>query len=316
MCSGVWRFVRQSASAPPSARGSLPTSRVPSGRGRMMCAWPTASSTSSSRSIPKPASASRGGGGVGHGALGLDDPVPAIAPDRPARGRDRLAGAHPQVERPDQVLRVDLRLRGAAHRPGDRRQPAFAVHEHRHQRVERPLPRRDLVRVIGLQRETAAAVVGDDPGLRFQDRGAEAVPQALDQRDRPAFGVGGHHGDRVARAVAMAGHRGRRDRVADAVRQARRGVRRRAAWTGARASRRGRPDDGPGRGSRPRRRERACRRPDRADPGRSPIARRARASPATRSPGCSAGRRERRGPGTARSAAERRPLDARPGRRP
>ena len=75
------------------------------------------------------------------------------------------------------------------------------MHGDRHQRVRRPLPRRELVGVPGLEREAGAAIVGDDPGRGLEDPGAEAAEEALDQRHTPAVGVGGDERDRVARDV-------------------------------------------------------------------------------------------------------------------
>ena len=95
-------------------------------------------------------------------------------------------------------LGVDLRLRLAAHRAGDDRQATVAADHDRHQRVQRPLAAGEQVRRLGIEAEAGAAVVGDDAGRRLQDRGAEAVVDALDDRDRPAVRVGGDAGDGVA----------------------------------------------------------------------------------------------------------------------
>ena len=180
----------QVASAPPSARGSEPTSNDPRNARRITCACPTASSRSPNASTRNPASSSRIVRGVGHATLAhASGPSSSHTVQRGAPTAS--AGGHAQVEGSDQVLGVDLRLGGAAHGGRDGRQAAIAVDEHRHQRVEGALPGRDLVRMAGLEREAGAAVVRDDAGLRFEDPCAEAVVQALDQRDRPPFGVRG-----------------------------------------------------------------------------------------------------------------------------
>ena len=64
---------------------------------------------------------------------------------------------------------------------------------------------------VGVEAEAGAAVVRDDAGRRLEDRGAEAVVDALDDRHGPAVRVGGDAGDGVAgggvgRRAGRAGH--------------------------------------------------------------------------------------------------------------
>ena len=81
--------------------------------------------------------------------------------DEPARRRDRGRDVDAAVDQGRHELGVDLRLGVAAHRPGDDPRPGLAVTEQHpgEQRVERPLARREDVRVVRVEAEVRAAVL-------------------------------------------------------------------------------------------------------------------------------------------------------------
>ncbi|GBC87447.1 hypothetical protein HRbin12_01453 [bacterium HR12] len=135
-----------------------------------------------------------------HPGLHLDRPsgVELHPAHEPSGGGEDLADLHPEVERPQDRHRVDLRLPAAAHRAAHRREAPVAVGEDRHEGVRRPLPADEHVGVTRVEHEGRAAVVADDAGLGLPDPRAEAVVEALDERDRPALRVGRDERDRVA----------------------------------------------------------------------------------------------------------------------
>ena len=108
----------------------------------------------------------------------------SAAPRRPSRCRARRRRGRDE-------LGVDLGLGVAAHRAGDDPRSGLAVAEEHagHERVQRPLARREHVRVVRVEREVAAAVLVVDAGLRIDDAGAEAQVVRLDEADRVAVGV-------------------------------------------------------------------------------------------------------------------------------
>ena len=116
-------------------------------------------------------------------------------------------------------LHVPLRLHVAAH-DAERQPRASVLHHHRrHQRVERPLARRQLVGMSGRQRKEAAAILQDDPRVSGDDARAEGFVDRLDERDHVALRVGGGQIDRVPLRLRMvAAFRGR------AAAEAKRGV--------------------------------------------------------------------------------------------
>ena len=113
----------------------------------------------------------------------------------------RIAGfldVHAEVDDVGDDLRVGLRLVVAAHH-AERHHRAPVLREHRrHQRVQRPLVRADLVRMTRLQRESRAAVVQRDAGVAGHEAGAEAAEERLDERDHVAVAVRRRQVDRVA----------------------------------------------------------------------------------------------------------------------
>jgi hypothetical protein len=116
----------------------------------------------------------------------------------------RVAGrlrVHPEVDQVQQRLHVSLRLHVAAHHA--ERQPGTAVLErHRgHERMQRPLAWSDHVGVRRIEREQAAAVVQDNPGVSCDDSGAEVFEDRLNQRDDVAVAVGGRQVDGVSMAI-------------------------------------------------------------------------------------------------------------------
>ena len=111
---------------------------------------------------------------------------------------ERSCRGEGQIEGTDEVARVHLGLRAAAHRARDGRQAPIPLHEHRHERVRWPFVAGEHVRRLGVEREGAPAVVADDPGRRLEGSRAEPAREALDERDRSSVAVGGDERDRVA----------------------------------------------------------------------------------------------------------------------
>ena len=94
-------------------------------------------------------------------------------------------------------LRVRLRLIPRAHDP-EPDAHAVLLHEPGNDRVERPLSRREHVRVIGVEREQRAAVLKHEAAFPGTDAAAESVVRALDERDDVAVPVDGGKIDRIA----------------------------------------------------------------------------------------------------------------------
>ena len=254
---------------------------------------PTVSTRKPPRSNERRTSSGTDALGLDPGVLGGSGSMPPTSHRGAGDGRVRIEA---EVERPDQGHEIDLRLAMTTPGAGERDEGAVAMHGDRHQRVRRLLARRELVGVAGLEREATAPIVGDDPGGRLEDAGAEAAVQTLDQGDAPPVGIGGDECDGVALDVIRSvGGTWRRspsgmpvepvetasDDVAEggdvAVVQERR---RRGS-----SSPRGRRGDDRDRRRRPSGCERASRRPGRSGRGRSRDARRRRAPRATRIPG-------------------------------
>ncbi len=184
---------------PPSARGSLPEASAPPSIRRSSRGRPRDPRRRGSRtwkpSRPKEA---RTEPGTDPSASIQGSPRSGDIPPTSQRGRgDGVGGIEAEVEGSDQGHEIDLGLAVAAARAGEGHEVAVPVDGDRHQRVRRPLARRELVRVTGLEREAGSSVVGDDPGGRLEDAGSEAAEEALDQRDPPSVGVGGDERDRV-----------------------------------------------------------------------------------------------------------------------
>ena len=191
------------AIAPPSARGSLPASNPPAHRADQVrvADRPSRSPTVSTR---YPAAFSAATAGAGTSASAIASGRRALrrhAADQPAGRRDGVGRA---------ACRAGTRAAGPSRRSGAARsrpscrrrlEAPVALHDHRHQRVRRPRAGQQAVRVAGLEREARAPVVRHDAGPRLEESRAEAVEEALDQRDPAALGVGGHERDRVARPV-------------------------------------------------------------------------------------------------------------------
>ena len=115
-----------------------------------------------------------------------------------ARRLDRGLRVHAEIDDVRQEPHMARRLVLAAHHPERHRHPAV-LHQHRRDdRVHRPLARRRLVRMPGLQREPRAAVVEQDAALRRRDPRPEAVEDRVDQRHRHQVPVHHRQVDRVA----------------------------------------------------------------------------------------------------------------------
>src|SRR5581483_5451306 len=100
-------------------------------------------------------------------------------------------------------LRVALRLHGAAHHAEAHHRPALARDEAGNDGFIRPLARRHVVRVAGLEHECGGAVLQRD--AVDHHAGAEAHVVRLDERDHHAARIGSGEIDRAAlgrRAVA------------------------------------------------------------------------------------------------------------------
>ena len=129
----------------------------------------------------------RRAGGFGHERLDLHVAAGEGALREPA-GLERLLRRQAEVGDVGHELRVRLRLVPSAHDPeGDPR--AVLLHEPRDDRVERPLARRQRVRVVRLEREQRAAVLQHEAGAVRDDAGAEPGVVALDQRHHVAVAI-------------------------------------------------------------------------------------------------------------------------------
>ena len=82
-----------------------------------------------------------------------------------ARGVAGFLHVHAEVDDVGDDLRVGLRLVVAAHHAECHPRRAVLREHRRHERVQRPLVRADLVGVAGLQREAGAAILQRDAGL-------------------------------------------------------------------------------------------------------------------------------------------------------
>ncbi len=191
---------RYPASAPPSARGSEPTSKPP-GTDADQVRVPEGLGARLDRLRRVTGRLDRVAGDRGDARLDQRPRSRVLrlgAFHAPARRRDRLRGGAAPHDRVRDRLRVDLWLPVAAHRSGHQHEAVLVVEQRRHQRVGRQLARRERVRMPGLHRETRAAVLGHDPRLGLVDARPEIPEQALDQRHRPPRRVGGDQRDGVA----------------------------------------------------------------------------------------------------------------------
>ena len=124
------------------------------------------------------------------------------APTRPGRGS--AAGRR----RPSSRSRSTARRSPPEQHPGQ-------------QRVERPLARREDVRVVRVEAEVRAAVLVVDPGLGIDDAGPEAHVVRLDEADRVAVAVDRREVDRAAAPRRRRRGRRRRPRADRSARRAR-----------------------------------------------------------------------------------------------
>ena len=122
--------------------------------------------------------------------------------DEPARRGDGGRDIESAIDDGAHELGVDLRLGVTAHRADDDPRVGLAVTEQHpgEQRVERPFPRLEHVRMIRLEAEVGAAVVVVDACLRVDDARAEPGPVRLDEAHRVALAIDGRHVDGVADA--------------------------------------------------------------------------------------------------------------------
>ncbi len=153
-------------------------------------------------------------GGVARLEMDVDGRLEVVARlDEPARRRDGGPDVEPAIDDRTHELGVDLRLGVAAHRAGHDPRTGLAVPEQHpgEQRVERPLARREHVRVRRIEAEVAAAVVVVDAGHRVDHARAEAHVVRLDEADRVALRVDRRE---VDRAAAPRSGRRRADRLA------------------------------------------------------------------------------------------------------
>ena len=179
------RCNRQKPAAKPSPRPSEPPIRAPS---RRRIAWPTPNAcwrigtanvvTERPKLVlvlPQP-------------RLELDD-TPAV--DTPARTVERRLGIVGVIDEPRDHLEVTLRLHGTTHH-AERSQQVAPLEQHAgDDRVERPLRRGEHVRVVRALDEARGAVLEREAGAGRDDAGAEALVDALNQRDRGAVTVDG-----------------------------------------------------------------------------------------------------------------------------
>ena len=158
---------------------------------------------------------------------------PAARGEAEARRVERSLRVHSVEQQVEQQLHVTLRLHEAAHHAKRRHQLVAAAVGRRRQhagndRVERPLPRAERIRVAVDERKVGAAVVQREAAAG----GHEAAPKAhvirVDERARVAIGVDGAqvHGVRaVERQRRVARHRRRHRRAGRDQRGARARVR-------------------------------------------------------------------------------------------
>ena len=136
-----------------------------------MIAWPPPISArcmmpggGSTRSWPRATSSATTDGGQGvlqHHAAAADVANP--------RRVDRLLQVETAIDQVDQDLCVPLGLDVAAHDAVGHQQTAVLEHHRRDQRVERPLPGLEAVRMACLQHEAGAAIVQHDAGVAGDD---------------------------------------------------------------------------------------------------------------------------------------------------
>ena len=134
--------------------------------------------------------------------------------DEPARRGDGGRDVDAAIDERRDDLGVDLRLGVAAHRAGHDPRPGSPSRNSipGKQRVERPLARREDVRVARVEAEVAAAVLVVDAGRRIDHAGPEAQVVGLDEADRVAVGVDGGEVDRAAAARVASRRRAGRPR--------------------------------------------------------------------------------------------------------
>ena len=122
---------------------------------------------------------------------------PRVDPE--ARRVERALRVEAAVDERVHELEVALRLHRAAHHAERAPQLAVAEQEPGDDRVERPLPRPQPVRMSRLRREAPRPVLEHDPRVAREHAGAPVVVGRLDQRDGVAVAV--DHAE-VGRAAA------------------------------------------------------------------------------------------------------------------
>ena len=285
----------------------------------MAWAWPTSSVKSSTQ---RHVLVSARGEGVGHRrsetALEAQAAVllAPVAAEQPARGVERLLHRESVVDDAGDDRGRGLRLALAAHRPVDQLGAVVAQQHARGQRVGGALAGREAVVVGGVERERAAAVLQQQPGVAGDHARAPLGVDALDHAGGVAVAVDGAAERRVA-GGRRRGERARRARSAERRRRARPGSPRRGGPGDRRPCARGRSGGGrgPGRRSRSRARADPRRRRDRRPGRRRRAGRAARGSAARRGPASSAAGRARSARGSRRAAARPSRSGGRRGRR-